>query len=214
LEVRWIAGRRDTSECAHVSYRWQMPGRLDVDVDLNDAGAVRIIAKPLHDGRIQFSCFQLGPDDGLHSSNASLVSTAPIPKGILWIFTLFLACDLSHPRLTKPLGLAYIHVGRRLRIASLLAGMLETTRPVHFEQTNRARDNANFGMQESIEFDLADYAVIVKIRGSGNKPWKWEITAPGKKQPVRQSTESFDSMSTALRAGREALRTYLQRTAG
>jgi hypothetical protein len=68
-------------------------------------------------------------------------------------------------------------------------------------------------MQENIEFDPADYAVIVKIRASGNKPWKWEITAPGKKQPVRQSSESFESMSTALRAGREALRMYLQRAA-
>jgi hypothetical protein len=66
-------------------------------------------------------------------------------------------------------------------------------------------------MQDNIEFDPADYAV--KIRASGNKPWKWEITALGKKQPVRQSSESFESMSTALRACREALRMYLQRAA-
>jgi hypothetical protein len=68
-------------------------------------------------------------------------------------------------------------------------------------------------MQDNFEFDPADYAVIVKIRGSGNKPWKWEITAAGKKQPVRQSSESFESMSAALRAGREALRIFLQRAA-
>jgi hypothetical protein len=68
-------------------------------------------------------------------------------------------------------------------------------------------------MLDNLESDPADYAVIVKLRGSGNKPWKWEITAPGKKQPVRQSSESFESMSGALRAGREALRVFLQRVA-
>jgi hypothetical protein len=68
-------------------------------------------------------------------------------------------------------------------------------------------------MLDNLESDPADYAVIVKIRGSGSKPSKWEITAPGKKQPVRQSAESFESMSAALRAGREALRVFLQRVA-
>ena len=92
--------------------------------------------------------------------------------------------------------------------------MLETTAAVHSEatQTERVRTRLT-SMQDKFEFDPADYAVIVKIRGTGDKPWKWEITAPGKKQPVRQSSESFESMSAALRAGREALRVFLQRVA-
>jgi hypothetical protein len=63
-------------------------------------------------------------------------------------------------------------------------------------------------MPDHPDFEVDDYAVIVKMRGSAEKLWKWEITAPGHKKPVRQSTECFASMSAALRAGKEALRVF------
>jgi hypothetical protein len=46
-------------------------------------------------------------------------------------------------------------------------------------------------MPDDLELDKDDYAVIVKMRGPADKPWKWEITAPGQKRPVRQSAECF-----------------------
>jgi hypothetical protein len=68
-------------------------------------------------------------------------------------------------------------------------------------------------MPDDLELDNDDYAVIVKMRGHADKPWKWEITAPGQKRPVRQSAECFKSMSAALRAGKEALCVFLERRA-
>jgi hypothetical protein len=108
-----------------------MPGRLDAD--LNDAGVVRIVAKPLHDGRFRFGGFQLGPDNRF--GTASLASTAPhsLPY--------FSACNLSRTRLTKPFGTAHIRLGPPPANSLLLAGMLETTAAVHSEtkQTERVR---------------------------------------------------------------------------
>jgi hypothetical protein len=60
------------------------------------------------------------------------------------------------------------------------------------------------------EIEPSDYAVIVKNRGSASKPWKWEITAPMTRQPVQQSKEGFETMSAALRAGKQALRDFLR----
>ena len=65
-------------------------------------------------------------------------------------------------------------------------------------------------MQDDLELDPADYAVIVKMRGPADRPWKWEITAPGNNKPVQRSSESFLTMSAALRAGKEALRAFLK----
>jgi hypothetical protein len=77
---------------------------------------------------------------------------------------------------------------------------------VAFQKTKR--ENARSPMPD--ELDPADYAVIVKMRGPTNKPWKWEITAPGNNKPLQRSSESFPTMSAALRAGREALRVFLK----
>ena len=68
-------------------------------------------------------------------------------------------------------------------------------------------------MQDDLELDPTDYAVIVKMRGPADRPWKWEITAPGNNKPVQRSSESFLTMSAALRAGREALRLFLKHPA-
>jgi hypothetical protein len=68
-------------------------------------------------------------------------------------------------------------------------------------------------MENDVEFDAADYSVIVKNRGPATKPWKWEITAAGKSRHIQQSAESFESMSAAMRAGKAALRRFLDRQA-
>jgi hypothetical protein len=68
-------------------------------------------------------------------------------------------------------------------------------------------------METEDKLDPSDYAVIVKNRGPASKPWKWEITAPMKNHPVQQSSESFETMSAALRAGKKALTDFLRKTA-
>ena len=78
-----------------------------------------------------------------------------------------------------------------------------------FQKTkSRARKNRRTSKPD--ELDPGDYAVIVKMRGPTNKPWMWEITAPGNNKPVQRSSESFPTMSAALRAGKEALRVFLK----
>ena len=63
-------------------------------------------------------------------------------------------------------------------------------------------------MQDDLELDPTDYAVIVKMRGPADRPWKWEITAPGNNKPLQRSSENFTTMLAALRAGKEALRVF------
>jgi hypothetical protein len=116
------------------------------------------------------------------------------------------------PETPKTVIPAYIWLRPPPRTASLLA-VLETTRRSTSEPNNRARERAYPMSDHPDFFEGDDFAVIVKMRGPTEKPWKWEITAPGHKKPVRQSTECFASMSAALRAGKEALRVFRLRAA-
>lgn len=49
-----------------------------------------------------------------------------------------------------------------------------------------------------------DYTLAIKNKGRPPKSWRWEIYAPGKNKPVRQS-EFFEKMSEATRTGKAAL---------
>jgi hypothetical protein len=80
---------------------------------------------------------------------------------------------------------------------------------VAFQKT-KSPSRKNTRSSKPHELDPAEYAVIVKMRGPTNKPWMWEITAPGNNKPVQRSSESFPTMSAALRAGKEALRVFLK----
>ena len=55
------------------------------------------------------------------------------------------------------------------------------------------------------KFDPNDYSVVVKLRGSPAKPWRWEIYCACKSVPVERSSVFFESMSGANRAGKKAL---------
>ena len=59
--------------------------------------------------------------------------------------------------------------------------------------------------EELEEFDPADYSVVVKLRGSPPKPWRWEIYRAGRLGPIQSSPSFFESMSAAAKAGKKAL---------
>jgi hypothetical protein len=60
-------------------------------------------------------------------------------------------------------------------------------------------------MSEESKFDPADYAVVVKRRGSPPKPWRWEIYRAGRSGPVERSPGFFEGMAEAAREGKKAL---------
>ena len=60
-------------------------------------------------------------------------------------------------------------------------------------------------MSEREEFDPADYSVVVKLRGSLPKAWKWEIYRAGRWGPLESSPTFFESMAEAGREGKKAL---------
>jgi hypothetical protein len=68
-------------------------------------------------------------------------------------------------------------------------------------------------MEEPFNFDASDYTVAVKNRARPPKPWKWEIYRAGRRSPVEQSTESFESMGAATRAGKLALERFVAKLA-
>ena len=68
-------------------------------------------------------------------------------------------------------------------------------------------------MEEPFHFDASDYTVAVKSRGRPPKPWKWEIYRAGRRSPVEQSAESFETMAAATREGRLALQRFVAKLA-
>jgi hypothetical protein len=57
--------------------------------------------------------------------------------------------------------------------------------------------------------DHADFSVVVKNRGAPPKSWRWEIYRAGRRSPIEQSKDLFESMTEANRAGKVALRLLL-----
>jgi hypothetical protein len=60
-------------------------------------------------------------------------------------------------------------------------------------------------------FDQTDYSVVVKHRAPPPKSWKWEIYRAGRLSPIEQSSLYFETMATAGRAGKEALKQLLDK---
>jgi hypothetical protein len=59
--------------------------------------------------------------------------------------------------------------------------------------------------EEHEQFDPADYSVVVKLRGNPPKPWRWEIYRAGRWGPIQSSSDFFESMAEASKAGKKAL---------
>ena len=60
----------------------------------------------------------------------------------------------------------------------------------------------------------ADYSVVVKHQDRPENSWRWEIHRAGRQGAVKRSSVNFDSMVTANRAGKEALRQLLSQLYG
>lgn len=58
----------------------------------------------------------------------------------------------------------------------------------------------------SEEFNPADYSIVVKLRGTPPKPWRWEIYRAGRRGgPIKSSAVLFETMTEATREGKKAL---------
>jgi hypothetical protein len=56
-----------------------------------------------------------------------------------------------------------------------------------------------------------DYSVVVKHRAPPPKSWKWEIYRAGRSSPIAQSSDYFETMTMASKAGKEALKQLLDK---
>jgi hypothetical protein len=63
----------------------------------------------------------------------------------------------------------------------------------------------------TMPIEQTDYSVVVKLRAPPPNPWRWEIYRAGKRNPVEQSSVYFQTMTTASKAGKEALKQLLDR---
>jgi hypothetical protein len=55
------------------------------------------------------------------------------------------------------------------------------------------------------KFDPSDYSVVVKLRGSLPRAWKWEIYRACRCGPLQSSPVFFESMAVAAKEGKKAL---------
>jgi hypothetical protein len=62
-----------------------------------------------------------------------------------------------------------------------------------------------------LSFDPTDYSVVVKHRAPPPKSWRWEIYRAGRTSAIEQSSLYFETMATAGRAGKEALKQLLEK---
>jgi hypothetical protein len=65
----------------------------------------------------------------------------------------------------------------------------------------------------STNLDPTDYSMVVKSRAPLPRAWRWEIYRAGRQSPVWTSSVFFDSMTTANKAGKEALSRFLDNPA-
>jgi hypothetical protein len=61
------------------------------------------------------------------------------------------------------------------------------------------------GMSIHIQYERADFSVVVKARREPPNRWRWEIYRAGRKSTVEQSQMFFPTMAAAHKAGKEAL---------
>jgi hypothetical protein len=61
-----------------------------------------------------------------------------------------------------------------------------------------------------IGLDPTDYSVVVKHKAKPPNPWRWEIYCAGRKSPIAQSPVYFSTMTSANKAGKEALKQFLE----
>jgi hypothetical protein len=57
--------------------------------------------------------------------------------------------------------------------------------------------------------DPTDYSVVVKHRAKLPNSWRWEIYCAGRRSPIAHSSVYFSTMTSANKAGKEALRLLL-----
>ncbi len=60
-----------------------------------------------------------------------------------------------------------------------------------------------------IKFEPDDYTMVVKNRAKAPRPWRWEIYRAGRDTPVHQSSDFFETVTSAHRAGKEGLKLFL-----
>jgi hypothetical protein len=64
-------------------------------------------------------------------------------------------------------------------------------------------------------FEPGDYSVVVKNTARDDpNPWRWEIYRAGRSNPVEQAATCFETMTKAHRAGRDALKCFLDKYYG
>jgi hypothetical protein len=57
----------------------------------------------------------------------------------------------------------------------------------------------------------SDFSVAVKLNGKPPHLWRWEIHCPGRSGAVEKSSTCFETMTAATKAGKEALKLFLNR---
>jgi hypothetical protein len=62
------------------------------------------------------------------------------------------------------------------------------------------------------QLDPVDYSVAVRRNRKPPNSWRWEINCAGKLTPIRKSSAIFATMGEATRAGRAALKEFLDRS--
>ena len=60
--------------------------------------------------------------------------------------------------------------------------------------------------------DPLDYSVAVKLNAAPQNSWRWEINCAGRSSPVHKSSVHFSTMGAASRAGKAALKQFLDRS--
>jgi hypothetical protein len=62
---------------------------------------------------------------------------------------------------------------------------------------------------DGMGLDRVDYSVAVKLNGTPQNSWRREINCAGRSSPLHRSSVHFSTMHAASRAGKDALKQFL-----
>jgi hypothetical protein len=80
-----------------------------------------------------------------------------------------------------------------------------------YDRDSNAAALRNLPPRMRVGLSRSDFSVAVKLNGKPPNLWRWEISCPGRSGAVVKSSTCFETMTAATKAGKEALKLFLNK---
>jgi hypothetical protein len=78
-----------------------------------------------------------------------------------------------------------------------------------YDRHSNAAELRNPPPRMRVGLSRSDFSLAIKLNGKPPNLWRWEIHCPGRSGAVEKSSTCFETMTAARKAGKEALKLFL-----